>query len=236
MNDKSLFREMAKKVHPDTQSEFASGSKMRQVIENKNNPYVLLNLARQWGLNINGSFDSSAFDKKAENFSENVYNAVVGAIIRHAMPKGRLLRGVIVGIRRISKGHWKGGREFKVYDFENNQIWRLKSIVEKPFDSIVGMADDSVVNEGIQKFEFSDMVKKDRKIKKQIIANDNFERIGLRNNMNYVSLGMKVLVRYRNVTRWETLIRTTLKSVYIRCYGYKNDERRIDVRSIIEAK
>ena len=60
MNDKSLYREIAKQVHPDmTNSEFASGSKMREVIANKNNPHVLLNLARQWGLNLNGAFDGA---------------------------------------------------------------------------------------------------------------------------------------------------------------------------------
>jgi len=239
MNDKSLFREMAKKVHPDmsTGSEFASGSKMREVIKNKDNPFVLLNLARQWGLNLNGTFDGSTFDKKARNFAGQVFETVVGAIIRHEIRykrKIQIVRGVIVGIREITKGYRRGGYEFKIYDFQSNQTWMMKTLSREPFDRIVGMADDSVVNEGKEKFEYNKIANKRITKRKQDIADVHFERLGLKKNKRYSYVD--VLVRYKQGQEWEELTRTTPKSVYVRCYGYKNNERRIPIDSILDVR
>lgn len=242
MNEKSLFREMAKKVHPDMGmgSEFASGAKMREVIANKNNPHVLLNLARQWGLNLNGTFDGSAFDRKASDFARNVYETVVGAIIRHTVRyrrKVQTVRGVIVGIREITKGYRRGGREFKVYDFESNQIWTMKTVSKEPFDQIVGMADKSVVNQGKEKFDHSKRVQKSIAKSKQDLADMHFQRLGLKKNKSYDFKGVDVLIRYKGGSEeWEQLTRTTPKSAYIRCYGYKNNERRINIASILDTR
>jgi len=239
MNDKSLFREMAKQVHPDmTNSEFASGSKMREVIANKNNPHVLLNLARHWGLDLNGAFDGFKFDRKANDFAQNVYETVVGAIIRHTIRYKRkiiLVRGVIVGIREITKGYSRGGREFKIYDFASNQIWTMKSNNKTPFDKIVGMAEGSLVDDGLARFEQSKQYKKAVAKTKQVRADSNFERLGLQANKHYGS--MSVYVKYKGgMVKKETLIRTTPKSAYVRCYGYKNNERRIPIASVVDTE
>jgi len=235
MNDKSLFREIAKKVHPDmsTGSEFASGSKMREVIKNKDNPFVLLNLARQWGLNLNGAFDGSAFDRKARTFAGTVFETVVGAIIRHEVRykrKTQIVRGVIVGIREITKGYRRGGCEFKIYDFKSNQIWSMKTLSREPFDRIVGVASNDMVNEGLEKFESNKQIGKANAKRKQDMADYHFERLGLKKNKSYSFVD--VLVRYKEGPKWKELVRTTPKSVYIRCYTYKNNERRINISSI----
>ena len=235
MNDKSIFREMAKKVHPDMSSEFASAAKMREIIANKNRPHILLKLAQQWGLNLDGSFNKFAFDQKADGFARTVYEAVVGAIIRHTFTHKRrtkVLRGVIIGIRNITKGRLSGGYEFKIYDFENNDIWNMKTMETNPF-TIVGMADKDIVNEGQQKVEFNKSQKKTVAKIKQTNADNHFDRLGLKKNKRYDSMGYQVLIRYKGgISKWEDLIRTTPKSAYIHCYGYKNDERRINISAI----
>ena len=239
MNDKSLFRNIAKQVHPDmTNSEFASGSKMREVIQNKNNPHVLLRLAQKWGLNLDGTFNSFAFDKKAEDYARTVYETVVGAIIRHSVLHKRkitMVRGVIVGIREITKGYSKGGREFKIYDFENTHLWTFKTMNREPFDKIVGMSDESIVNEGKEKFEHSKQMKKMVAQHKQNAADNHFDRIGLQSGKRYGNI--EVTVGYRGgVRKVETLIRTTAKSAYVYCFGYKNNERRIPIGSVVNIR
>jgi len=232
MNDKSLFREIAKKVHPDMNSEFTSGAKMREVIANKNRPHVLLNLARKWGLNLDGSFNKFAFDKRADEFARTVYKTVIGAIIRHTFThkrKIKILRGVIVDIHKIKKGHHSGGFVFKIYDFENNELWNMKTMESNPF-TIVGMADKDIVNEGQEKVEFQKTQKKNIAKHKQKTADDQFKLLDLKKNKRYNDV--EVLVRYKQGPKWETLIRTTPKSVYIPGYNYKNNERRINIRSI----
>ena len=131
MTDKSLFRKIAKQVHPDMSvgSDATSGDRMCQAIKFKNDPDMLVRLARKWGLNIDGSFDKKAFNERSEAFKQRVFDAVVGAIIEHTITYKKklfMVHGVIVNKRKITRGHYKNATEFKIYNFRDNSILVLK--------------------------------------------------------------------------------------------------------------
>ena len=112
----------------------------------------------------------------------------------------------------------------------------MKTMENNPF-TIVGMADKDIINEGQQKIEFGKTQRKSIAVLKQARADAHFERLGLKKNKRYDGKGYKVLIKYRGgLYRWENLIRTTPKSIYIRSFGYKNDERRININVINEIK
>lgn len=236
MTGKTLFRQMAGQVHPDksTQSEHASGARMRTVLKHRNEPAVLLALARKWGLQLNGSFDDTTFDR---NSSDAIFKAVVGAIVKHQFTyrKGdRAIRGVVVNVRTITKGYRKGAFEYKLYDFKDGTIWTLKAYSEQPFDKIVGMADDMTLKEGKDKADRIVEGNKTIAKMKQERADDFFSGLGLKKNKNYMGSGLRVLVEYKgDIYKWHVLIRTTPKSVYVP-NGLK--ERRIPVHSVRKIK
>jgi hypothetical protein len=232
----TLFRDIAKQVHPDmsTHSQHASADKFREAFKHRNEPAVLLELARKWGLQLDGSFDSKTFDRNA---SEAIFEAVVGAIVKHNFSYNRGSRaiyGVIIKIRKITKGYRKGANEFKLYDFKDGTIWTLKTFEKQPFDKVVGMADKFTLNEGKDKLD--NIVQSNKTVAKirQARADDFFANLGLKKNKNYMGSGLRVLVEYKNdIYRWEVLIRTTPKSVYIPS-GSK--ERRIPIHSVRQIK
>ena len=234
MTEKSLFRAIAKQVHPDMSlsSDTTSGDRMCQAIKFKNDPDMLIRLARQWGLNINGSFDENTFNKRAKEFKQRVFSAVVGAIIRHTVLNKKrfsMVRGVIVNKRIITRGYFKNATEFKVYDFVSGGIFILKSYNDQPFDNIMSMSDSEQLNNGIERVE---QIKKNKKIRdaiKQDKANDKFVSLGLFSNRSY-SGTYRVLVNYKGGSKWEILERTTAKCVFL------TSGRRISIRSILEAK
>ena len=241
MTNKSLFRQMAGKVHPDksTISEHASGAKMREVLKHRNEPEVLLALARKWGLQLDGSFNTNTFDRNSSQFAGRVFNAVVGAIVKHNFSYGRRgnaksIYGVIVNIRKITRGYRKGANEFKLYDFKDGTIWTLKTFDNQPFDKVVGMSINGELREG--KDKLNDIIRGNRAVKKlrQNAADDTFKSIGLKKNKQYQGYGLHVLIKYKNdIFKWHELIRTTPKSVYIP-NGYK--ERRIPVGAVVKIK
>lgn len=236
MTGKNLFRQMAGQVHPDksTISPHASGAKMREVLKHRNEPGVLLALARKWGLQLDGSFNTNTFDR---NSSEAIFKAVVGAIVKHQFTyrRGdRAIRGVIVNVRKITKGYRKGAFEYKLYDFKDGTIWTLKAYSDQPFDKIVGMADDTTLKQGKDKAE--SIVEGNKTIAKikQARADDFFANLGLKKNKNYMGSGLRVLVEYKNdIYKWHVLIRTTPKSVYV---PNGNKERRIPIFSVRQIK
>jgi len=236
MTGKTLFRQMAGQVHPDksTQSEHASGARMRTVLKHRNEPEVLLALARKWGLQLDGSFDNTTFDR---NSSESIFKAVVGAIVKHQFTyrRGdRAIRGVIVNVREITKGYRRGAFEYKLYDFADGTIWTLKAYSDQPFDKIVGMADEFTLQEGQDKLDNIVEGRKTIAKIKQERADDFFSRLGLKKNKNYRGAGLRVLIEFKNdIYQWHELLRTTPKSVYIP-NGYK--ERRIPVHSVRKIK
>jgi len=239
MTGKTLFRQMAGMVHPDkaTTSEHASGAKMREVLKHRNEPEVLLALARKWGLQLDGSFDSNAFDRNSSTFAGDVFEAVVGSIIKHnfTYKKGdSALHGVVVNIRKITKGYRKGAFEYKIYDFKDGTVWTLKSYEKQPFNKIVGNADESTLKTGQDKVDRINAGNKAVKKLRQDMADNTFASIGIKKNKSYQGSGVHVLVGYRgDVYKWHELIRTTAKSVYIP-NGYK--ERRIPVGSVRKIK
>jgi len=239
MTGKTLFRQMAGMVHPDksTTSPHASGAKMREVLKYRNEPEVLLALARKWGLQIDGSFDSNAFDRNSSAFASDVFEAVVGSIIKHnfTYKKGdSALHGVVVSIRKITKGYRKGAFEYKIYDFKDGTVWTLKSYEKQPFDKIVGNADDMTLKTGQGEVDRINAGNKAVKKLRQDMADNSFTRIGLKKNKMYQGSGVYVLIAYKgDIYKWHELIRTTLKSVYI-LNGYK--ERRIPVGSVNKIK
>lgn len=234
MTDKSLFRKIAKQVHPDMSvgSDATSGDRMRQAIQFKNDPDMLVRLAHKWGLNIDGSFDEKAFNKRSETFKQRVFEAVVGAIIKHRVMRRKnpmTVRGVIVNKRAVTRGHYKGATEFKVYDFMSGGIFILKTYNNQPFDMIMGMANSEQLADGIEVVKNIKENKKIRAAIRQDKANDMFHSLGLISNCMYRG-NFKVLVNYKGGARWEILERTTAKCVFL------TSGRRINIRSILEAK
>jgi len=234
MTDKSLFRKIAKQVHPDMSvgSDATSGDRMCQAIKFKNDPDMLVRLARKWGLNIDGSFNEKAFNERSEAFKQRVFDAVVGAIIEHTITYKKklfMVHGVIVNKRKITRGHYKNATEFKIYNFRDNSILVLKSFNGQPFDKIMGMADEFQVNDGIEKIEQIRVKKKERAAIRQDRANDMFASLGLVANLMYRG-NFKVLVNYKYGAKWENLERTTAKCVFL------TSGRRINIRSILNAK
>lgn len=230
----AVYRDIAKMVHPDMNGgSSVATARMQEVNKFKNSPGILLRLAQQWGLKLNGSFDTNAFDRKASEFSQRVYNAVVGAIItdikrynfgRHV----RTVRGVIIKVRSIKSGKHAGWKEWTVFDFTSGKPYLKRGRGDNPFTNIVGMADIKDFNMAVTA-EKND--KDRRKIKaktSQDTANKGFDRLGLKKNKKYGN-GVEVLVKYRGGSKWKELDRTTAKSVYV----YENARpRRIPLRAI----
>ena len=236
MTNKSLFRTIAKQVHPDMSvcSNTASGDRMVQAIKFKDDPDMLIRLARKWGLNIDGSFNENAFNKRSEEFKQRIFEAVVGAIIQHTImykKKIIIIRGVIVNKRKITRGYYKNAIEFKIYTFKDGGIFVLKSFNDQPFDKLIGMADEYQINEGIEKIKTIKDNKKAVAAIRQNIANGYFKQLNLIPNCNYQRHhNFKVLINYKGGAKWEDLVRTTAKCVFIK------GGRRINIKSVLEAK
>jgi len=239
MTNKDLFRQMANQVHPDksTISPHASGAKMREVLKHRNEPEVLLVLARKWGLQLDGSFNTDTFDRNSSDFAQNVFEAVVGSIIKHNFTysrAGKALHGVVVNIRTVTKGYRRGAFEYKIYDFADGTIWTLKSYEKQPFDKVVGTADGMTLKTGKDKVDRINAGNKAIKKMRQDRADDFFSKFGLKKNKNYMGSGLRVLIEYKDgYYRWHELIRTTPKSVYIP-NGHK--PRRIPISSVRQIK
>lgn len=228
-NTKTVFRTLAKEVHPD---HGGTSARFIEIMKYKNDYNRLVALASKWGIKLDGIDTSKSYQENLE--------AVVGALVRHTFSYKRdakSLYGVIFNIRKITRGYRKGAKEFKIFDLESGTIWTLKTYEKQPFNAVVGMADVSQLRAGE---EMDQRLKNSKKLKAQIkqeMANGHFTRLGLAKNKSYYSNGIQVLVNYRgNLSKWETLLRTTPKSVYIRCYGYKNDERRIPIASVVDRR
>jgi hypothetical protein len=232
----SLYTDMAKQVHPDVSSVPNAKDMMQEVNKWKSNPDMLMNLARKWGLSVDGkTFDEDKFKKAAGSFTEKVYNAVVGAIVTWASRKGNV-RGVIIKVRTITRGRLKGATEYSVFDFKDNGIWKVQCF-RHTFD-IVGMADNDDLKIGL---DVQDRIKDNKKAvknMKQSVADAKFASLGLVKNLNYVKLGnYGVQINYRGGKEWKRLVRTTPKSVYIWESDYHkeiNKQRRIPIKHILD--
>lgn len=234
-----VFRKLAKQVHPDLNGGSVEATKrMQEVLKFRNNPDMLLALARKWGLRIDGTFDSNAFDQKAEQTrQEQVFDAVVGAIVKHYFHRRNRLyfvRGVIVNIRKIKRGKFSGGREYTVYNFMDRSIVKLKSHRVNPFDSIVGYAHTDQLEDGKEQFRIAKEAKKRQEEYKQARANNQFIWLGLAKNLDYRDLNRQVLINYSYGAVWRDLVRTTPKSVYVDEGGQK--PRRISIHKVLRVK
>lgn len=228
----SLYRSLAKKVHPDFNGGGAEFTrKMQEVNRFKNDPEMLLKLARQWGLNIDGTFDHDYFDRKSEKFKNKVYDAVVGAIVRRTFQRGRYIydiRGVIIKIRDIKKGKLRGGKEFFVYNFLTEKIWSFKTIDPNPF-TVVGMADSNDVQRGVDRLTHAKEIQKAKRKSSQELADARFSELGLKKNYNYEKNGLHVEV---SISGWfAKLIRTTAKCVYVK-FSYSDKIRRFNISKV----
>ena len=153
---KTVFRTLAKETHPDKGGD---AERFKEVIKVKTDLGALKNLASKWGITIDG-IENASYREALE--------AVVGAIIRHAFTykkKQEELYGVIVNVRKVTKGYRKGAKEFKVFDLKSGQIWTLKTYEKQPFQAVVTMADISQLDQGQQKL---DNIKKYTKMKNQV--------------------------------------------------------------------
>jgi len=231
-----LFRQVAKQIHPDLNNgDSRFNDMMRQAIENRNDTDVLLRLARQWGLNIDGSFNSDTFDTKAKDYSKRVYEAVVGAIIKWVVNykrKSILVRGVITKVRPITKGKYQGAVEYSIYDFQRGNIWKTKAF-KHGFD-VIGMADDNQLEDAIIVQDRIKDSKKRRNEYYQDLADNQFRYIGLKGDKDYNGMGYWVYITdKRGYGDWWALDRTTKKCVYARRYG---NSKRFRVKDVINVK
>lgn len=237
MNAKNLYRSLAKEVHPDFNGGGADFTrKMQEVNRFKNDPEMLLKLARQWGLNIDGTFDQDTFDRKSEEFKNAVYDAVVGAVIRHTFYRGRKvynLRGVIVKVRDITKGKLQGGKEYSIYDFISERIWSFKTLNPKPF-TVVGMADSNDLQRGVECLGLVKEAKKEKVKASKERAVLGFSRIDLMQDFDYEKAGFNWKVEVIiNRSYWVmNLVRTTAKCVYVRG-NYSEKLHRVNVDKVV---
>jgi len=231
MINRELYREISKQVHPDLNgADFTS--KMQDVNKFKNNPDVLLRLAKQWGLNLNGSFDSSKFDSRANSYKDDVYSCVVGAIIRHSYIykfSRKDIRGVITNIRTIKRGKYSGAKEFTVYNFIDRSIFKLKTRSDNPFIA-VGMAHEDDLAVGKMAIESVNERKRVMDIIRRDIANNRFNTLNIKPNTNYSGTEVRVLVNYKGGSKWKILLRTTEKSAYVL---ENSGQRRIPIKHIL---
>ena len=238
MSPNSLFRDIAKQVHPDMNGGSANANEMmKEVIKNRNNSDALLNLARKWGLNINGTFNESTFDRNSADFSEKVFEVMVGAIVKYMFPYKRSfkrIRGVITKIRPITRGYLAGAKEYSIYDFATQTIWKHKSY-ETPGFTVVGMASKDDLQLGIDRQEAIKENKKARNVHKERVAQFKFESVGIRPNKNYEESDMMVLINYKTGPQWKRLIRTTKKCVFIEEYKYQKP-RMVKIKSVLDAR
>ena len=224
----SLYTELAKKVHPDINPGMQDATeRMQEVNKFKEYPEVLLRLAKEWGLKLDGEFNEKDFDKKFDkntsDYQQRVYKAMVGAIIRHSVRhKDRIhwIRGIIVGIRSIRKGQYKGAKEYSIYDLSRKGIWKLKTFNDNAFSDIIGMAPKELVMEGKNIVYQNKMIKKREISKSKKDANDAFRKLGLHSNYSYTKFKagrFKILVDCGQSYGFKkyTVLRTTGKSVYV---------------------
>jgi hypothetical protein len=236
--EQNLFRDIAKQVHPDLNGGSVNANEMmKEAIKNRNNVDVLLNLARKWGLKLNGSFDETAFNKRGNTFNEKVFEVVVGAIVKYGFRYKRgtkHVRGVITKIRPITRGHLKGAKEYTIYDFATQAIWKHKEY-NTPNYNVVGMASSDDLQLGLDRQKSIKDNKKAVSAHRANIARSKFQSVGLRPNKSYEFSDMMVLVNYKTGPAWKKLVRTTAKCAFIEEYKHMKP-RMVKIRSIMDAR
>lgn len=232
----SVFRDLAKAVHPDVCQHPNATQMMQQVLSNRNDTDVLLSLARKWGLRLDGTFDDKAFnDMSKASTQQSVFEAVVGAIVRYAFLykfQTVMIEGVITKIRPITKGRMAGAKEYTIYNFRDQRLWNHKSFLV-PNWKIMGMASESELLTGQEKQERINNNKKVYDNLKKVCALESFKRHGLTANKNYDGMGYEVEIRFNGCYRWCKLVRTTSKCVYIPRFNGSSDQRRISIDYVV---
>jgi hypothetical protein len=235
---KTLFRDIAKQVHPDLNGGTVNANKMMQeAIKHRNNGDMLLNLARKWGLNINGSFDEKVFNNRSKGFDRKVFDLVVGAIVNYGFihkRKMKTIQGVLFKIRNITRGRLEGAKEYSIYDFRTQTIWKHKTF-DKPRFKVVGMASPDELQEGRDTQQRIKNNKKERDAYYNAKAKEKFRSVGIKPNKNYEFHDMMVLVNYKTGPQWKKLLRTTAKCAFVEEYKY-HKPRMIKIRSILDAR
>lgn len=233
---RTLFRDIAKQVHPDVNDRPDATKMMQEALKHKDNGNMLLRLAREWGLKLDGTFDEKAFNSKA-NFNEKVYHAVVGAIVVWTFRykrKMRTVRGVIIRTRLVKKGKMRGFTEYTIYDFRTRQIWKTKAYGRNYDFNVVGKADDREVLVGIDAHKNIKRQKKRNQELRDNMAFRKFRSLGLMSQFDYEIKGIEVLVNYKSGPKWKKLIRTTKKCVYVREAGGRT--RRVNIDAILRKR
>ncbi|MBU0846709.1 hypothetical protein KKH23_05915 [Patescibacteria group bacterium] len=238
MSKMSLFRDIAKQVHPDLNGNSVNATKMMQeAIKYRNNDSMLLSLARRWGLNLNGTFNENLFNKKSDSRgSTGVFDIVVGAIVKYAFVRGNKnisIKGVIISIRTITKGRFRGASEYSIYDFPARMVWKHKSF-SKPNFEVVGQASKDELQVGQDTQQRIKDSKKMAGYTRQNIANDRFRTLGLLKNKIYMGRGMSAYINYKGGPEWREIVRTTSKCVFVR--ESLIGERMINIKSVLEVK
>ena len=219
----AVYRDMAKKVHPDMNGGSATATeRMKEVNKHKNSPSILIRLARQWGLKLDGTFSNTVFENMADAQRSQVYETVVGAIIKDIKRYNfgrswRAVRGVITKIRTIGKGRYAGYTEYTIYDFVTGKPYLRKFHPTNinPFNTPVGKADIKDINLALNSIKQQKVAKKVKAKVAQGIADTKFANIGIKKNTNYKNKGVRILINYRGGRMWKEVVRTTAKSVFV---------------------
>ena len=238
MTSNSLFKDIAKQVHPDVNGGSVNATKMMQeAIKHRNNGDMLLNLARKWGLKLNGTFDDTAFNKRSSGFSEEVFEVVVGAIIEYTFNHNRKrhnIKGVVINIRPITKGRFKGAKEYSVYDFRTQVIWKHKDRYIPDF-KVVGKASQGELQLGQ---DTQDRIKESKKVRSafyQSRADNKFSILNLQKSKDYRNSNLEVLVNYKTGLMWRKLVRTTAKCAFVEEWAYSK-EHMIKIGSVMDTR
>ena len=224
---KTLFREISLKVHPDmsSHSPSASTSRMQEVLRWKESPHMLLSLARKWELDI----DFTAYGEP-ELAKKEIFEAIVGALIvtKISNKDGEVIdfTGIISKIRKINSGRFKGGSEFTIFNSENERFATLKTHENQPFDSIIRMVDDEMMNT-IRDLMITNNINPGHG---DLSANQIFSKMGLRNYYKDFDGSTKIRAFYKGAFYWFTVDRTSAKMVYT-----KNGPN-INIKNVVEAK
>lgn len=230
--NKTLFRTIAKQVHPDMSSfsKHTSAERMRQVIKYKDNIDMLIKIAGQWNLDV----DINKLNSKHENFKKEVFDTIVGALIKHTFvyrKKSLTIDGVIINIRLIKKGNFKNYIEYKIFDLKTKIIYIFKYNEKNPFSEVLGMADNNLMDHCLLLLNRNKNIKKQNKKRRQDNADQMFSRFNLLKNTNYKNHIIIIHFRQDGLIRKRKLLRTTNKYLF---FSTNNHISRVHIKNVLK--
>jgi len=223
----SLYRLLAKKVHPDLNGNSSiTNELMKELNAAKNDNMKLMALAQKWGFDISSnSWNEKKFQEACgENSSKEERRAIriiIGTVVEYVYRKGwqdYYVKGVITKVRDITRGKWKGGKEFTIYDITSKTILKVKTFDPTRIFTPLAISRDKV-EEGLLVEKQIKEAEKRRKNFRNDMFKSIFESLGLEPSRDYSFHNLEVLVLDRWGFRWLRLIKTTPQKVVVENNG-----------------